>query len=183
MNPYKKEYINPIILDLVKPLGIEILSDSHAFMKYAQTMPLNVAGSYNPKRDFIAINENCIIPNTSQFDPVNSSNSTFLHELTHWTGGKGRCNRIVLTSMQENGNSIGLSRKEMITEEFIANYGSLVLLDLLGLKTIEAERSILYYSIFNNLFSQNDRLEIIQEVTKAIEFLQNTLQIKFKKVA
>ena len=92
--------------------------------------------------------------------------STLLHELTHWTGHKSRCER-------EQSGSWG--NPNYAKEELVAEIGSAFLCQLLG---VEKQVRKDHAQYLNNWISiiQDDKKAMISafsQAQKAVDFLQN----------
>jgi len=69
---------------------------------------------YSPKGDFVNV------PEPEQFETVESYYGTLLHELTHWTGHRSRCNRVGIVEFDSFGS------EQYGQEELIAELGAVL---------------------------------------------------------
>tara|TARA_R100000231_G_scaffold97194_2_gene72681 strand:+ start:368 stop:1252 length:885 start_codon:yes stop_codon:yes gene_type:complete len=123
---------------------------------------------YSPIRDYIGM------PNKTDFDTDVDYYSTLLHELTHWTGHKSRCNRDL------QGNSI----RDYAKEELVAEVGSAFLCRILGVEKTVRENHAKYLNSWISLIKEDSKAMVraFSQAQKSIDFLEKQ-QLEDKEVA
>lgn len=123
---------------------------------------------YSPIRDYIGM------PNKTDFDTDVDYYSTLLHELTHWTGHKSRCNRDL------QGDSI----KDYAKEELVAEVGSAFLCRILGVEKTVRKNHAKYLNSWISLIKEDSKTMVraFSQAQKSIDFLEKQ-QLEEKEVA
>jgi antirestriction protein ArdC len=116
---------------------------------------------YSPASDHIQM------PNVKDFESVEAYQATFLHELTHWTGG--RDNRLPRESIKLYGADI----KQRAKEELVAEMGSLFLGVHYGINA-DVENHASYVKSWKTHCSLSDVAEAIKHATKAFKYIIET---------
>ena len=98
---------------------------------------------YSPSGDCIGM------PSMSQFDTTDTYYSTLFHELTHWTGTHGRCNR-------EMGKRFG--DKQYAIEELVAELGAIFHCLHLGVIAYPKEESAKYPNSWLRVLNDDKKL-------------------------
>jgi len=113
---------------------------------------------YSPARDFVNM------PRATQFDTVTDYAATLLHELTHWTGHKTRCDRKF--TLTHGG-------KDYAKEELCAELGAAMMCGSLGITPAPREDHAKYLA--NWMLRLKDEPKIIfqaaAKASKAAEFI------------
>jgi len=124
---------------------------------------------YSPITDHIGV------PNLEQFDTDSDYYSTLLHELTHWTGHKDRCNR------DQTGR---YGTEDYAKEELVAEVGSAFLCQLLQIEKTVRNDHAKYLNSWIELIQDESRAMItaFSQAQKAIDFLEQS-QLQKKEVA
>jgi antirestriction protein ArdC len=124
---------------------------------------------YSPLSDHIGM------PAKEMFDTDVDYYSTLLHELTHWTGHKDRCNR-------DQANRFGT--EEYAKEELIAEVGSAFLCKLLGVEKTVREDHAKYLNSWITIIQNESKAMVraFSQAQKAIDYLEQ-LQLQKKEVA
>jgi len=123
---------------------------------------------YSPIRDYIGM------PNKTDFDTDVDYYSTLLHELTHWTGHKTRCNRDIQ----------GASIRDYAKEELVAEVGSAFLCRLLGVEKTVRNNHAKYLNSWIELLQEDSKamVKAFSQAQKSIDFLEK-LQLEKREVA
>jgi antirestriction protein ArdC len=123
---------------------------------------------YSPIRDYIGM------PNKTDFDTDVDYYSTLLHELTHWTGHKSRCNR----DLQND------SIRDYAKEELVAEVGSAFLCRILGVEKTVRENHAKYLNSWISLIKEDSKAMVraFSQAQKSIDFLEKQ-QLEDKEVA
>jgi antirestriction protein ArdC len=123
---------------------------------------------YSPIRDYIGM------PNKTDFDTDVDYYSTLLHELTHWTGHKSRCNR----DLQND------SIRDYAKEELVAEVGSAFLCRILGVEKTVRENHAKYLNSWISLIKEDSKAMVraFSQAQKSIDFLEKQ-QLEDEEVA
>src|SRR5665213_2677616 len=159
---------SPVVLDLIKDLGIKVFAYSQVPIEdscfhYAMR---DVCGYYNQMTDYIAFNE--IV--SAEYACLNE---LLLHEIAHWTGHISRLARKALINSQRN---ILCTEKQIFEEEAIAQYGMYKLAIWLGLDKIEYRYKRDRYLV--NWISLYDQEKVEKESERILEYTRGLLQVK-----
>ena len=100
--------------------------------------------------------------------------ATLLHELTHWTGHKSRCDR-----------EIGQGRASYAFEELVAELGSAFLCAELGLSPAVREDHAAYMAEWLKCLKEDSRaiFRASSLATKAVDFLNDLQSTQERKAA
>jgi antirestriction protein ArdC len=101
------------------------------------------------------------------FSSSNSFYSVGFHELTHWTGAKGRCNRPTLENYRESNNTRGL-------EELIAELGAAYLCQIAEINNKETdEDTVGYIQAWKKAITDNPKwfISASREAKMAVDFI------------
>lgn len=124
---------------------------------------------YSPLTDHIGM------PSLEMFDTDVDYFSTLLHELTHWTGHKDRCDR-------DQANKFGT--EEYAKEELVAEVGSAFLCRILGIEKTVREDHAKYLNNWIKIIQDDSKamVKAFSQAQKSIDFLEK-LQLEKREVA
>lgn len=123
---------------------------------------------YNPSIDYINM------PIRTSFESDGEYMSTFLHELTHWTGHKSRITR-------ECADNYGFDKKARATEELIAELGSVFLSAHYGIES-DVKNHASYVASWKQHCTVDDIAIAIKFATKAFKLIVDTSDGKLANV-
>jgi len=115
------------------------------------------------------------MPSLEMFDTDVDYFSTLLHELTHWTGHKDRCDR-------DQANKFGT--EEYAKEELVAEVGSAFLCRILGIEKTVREDHAKYLNNWIKIIQDDSKamVKAFSQAQKSIDFLEK-LQLEKQEVA
>jgi len=148
---------------------------------------LNDSCFYSPTLDYIHMVDKKWFVKTQESNATENYYTVLLHELTHWTMHKDRCNRSFLEeTKKEDGTSDPKSAYAM--EELVAEMGSAIQSCLLGITSKPKKESAQYLNIWINRLENNTKLfwSMCSHASKAVSFiekLQNKSVKKLKKAS
>ena len=125
---------------------------------------------YSPGHDFINM------PRATQFDTVEDYAATLLHELTHWTGHKSRCDR---TFALTNGS------KDYAKEELVAELGAAMMCGSLGITPAPREDHAKYLAGWMRRLKDEPKIifSAAAKANKAAEWIYDTAEVQQTEVA
>lgn len=136
-----------------------------AFMKALPEQPKMGVGnpSYVPSLDEIRM------PELNQFNSSEHYYSVLFHELTHWTGGKTRLNRIESTSF---------GSEKYAKEELVAELGAAFLANKTGIATKTEENAAAYLSHWLKVLKADPKLLVAaaSQAQKAVDWMEGKTQ-------
>lgn len=117
--------------------------------------------SYIPALDIVRM------PNLSQFKSSEEYYSTLFHELTHWTGGKSRLNRI---------DSTTFGSEPYAKEELVAELGAAFLCNMTGIAPKTEENAAAYLSHWLKVLKNDPKLIVSAagQAQKAVDWMTAT---------
>lgn len=155
---------DPQLHVLIDTLGIRFIESDKLESSIGDQMNLDAAGSYFPRADVISVRR------PSQIYSSRGINGILLHEIGHWTGAKGRCQRPPVMSMQ-TGPTFP-TYLEVVQEEAIAELVAVKLLDHFKLKSALADYTLQMMLLANPPY---DMELAIQEADKAVRYVLDAL--------
>ena len=140
------------------------IANTKAVIDYGQN-----SAFYSPLTDHIGM------PSLEMFDTDVDYFSTLLHELTHWTGHKDRCDR-------DQTNRFGTI--EYAKEELVAEVGSAFLCRILGVEKTVRKDHAKYLNNWIEIIQDESKAMVraFSQAQKAIDYLEQ-LQLEKKEVA
>jgi antirestriction protein ArdC len=122
---------------------------------------------YTPAQDFIGMPELSSFTATATGTATENMYGTLLHELTHWTGHKSRCNR-------EFGKRFG--SQAYAAEELVAELGSSFLCAGLGLSQEPRKDHAQYMNSWLKLLKSDKRaiFTASSKASQAVDWLEQT---------
>lgn len=140
------------------------IANTEAVINYGQN-----SAFYSPLSDHIGM------PSLEMFDTDVDYFSTLLHELTHWTGHKDRCDR-------DQTNGFGTT--EYAKEELVAEVGSAFLCRILGVEKTVRKDHAKYLNSWIEIIQDESKAMVraFSQAQKAVDFLEQ-LQLEKKEVA
>jgi len=129
---------------------------------------LGQTACYIPSQDKILMPEKHLFKGTDNKNATDSYYATLLHELTHWTGAKQRCNRALETNRDKESYAF---------EELIAELGAAFLCGELGIACEGRDDHAAYIAIWLEAMKGDSKLifKAATQARKAVDFLK-TLQ-------
>jgi len=137
---------------------------------------------YSITGDYISMVDKKYFKNTQESSATENYYTVLLHELTHWTMHKNRCNRsFVEETKKEDGTADPKSAYAM--EELVAEMGSAIQSCLLGVTSKPKKESAQYLNIWINKLENNPKLfwSMCSHASKAVSFIEK-LQTKKTKL-
>ena len=124
---------------------------------------------YHPRQDYIGM------PDKPLFETDVDYYSTLLHELTHWTGHKDRCNRDQSTEFGSTGYA---------KEELVAEVGSAFLCRILGVEKTVRSCHAKYLNGWIEIIKGDSKalIKAFSQAQKSVDYLES-LQLKKEEVA
>lgn len=118
---FEAEHAAPVLPDQTEPLlhAEAFVSASRADIRHGGDR-----ACYSPSGDFISIPSRERFTGTATSTPTESYYATLLHELTHWTGHRSRCDRDLTGRFGDNAYAM---------EELVADLGAAFLCSDLGI--------------------------------------------------
>ena len=136
------------------------IKNTGATILYNETNPFaSVDGAYfSPSKDYIGM------PLQSKFNDDIGFFGTLLHELVHWTGHKDRLDRDV---------QHGSSKEDYAKEELVAEIGSAILCQLLGIETTIRANHAQYLNGWIKSIKEDSKVMVqaFSKATKAVDYL------------
>ena len=132
---------------------------------------------YSPKLDYVCMPDKDSFIKTESASATENYYATLLHELTHWTSHKERCNRKL-------GMTFG--NDQYAYEELIAESGSAMLCGLLGVSNEPRADHAKYLNCWiKHLEEKPSKMKsALGQASKAVQFLTNLQEMaRVKKVA
>lgn len=172
--------IAPKVRTLLDRLGIKVYTYTEFCLQHGPEIPHASDGFFDITLDKIAIRELSVSFKTDNI---------ILHELVHWSGVKGRCDRKAIVNAQDRlAKPIdilsGLEHLKIVTEvreeEAIAQIGMFILCERLGLDMEEAHDALARY--LKALLAQGpiDMGYCESEAKRSVEWIFN---LAFQEVA
>ncbi|MCP9223902.1 zincin-like metallopeptidase domain-containing protein [Erythrobacter sp. LQ02-29] len=129
---------------------------------------------YQPATDLVRMPEIGLFTGTDTMPAQEAYYATLLHELTHWTGHKSRCNR-----------EIGTGRASYAFEELVAELGSAFLCAELGLSPAVREDHAAYMESWLKCLKEDSRaiFRASSLATKAVDYLNDLQPTEMRKAA
>lgn len=163
--------VHPKVRELLEVMGVNIQSAKVLGRVYRDVRAERTA-HYCAMRDHIVVN-------LANPEMVKLIDVVVLHEIIHWSGNKGRCERKFLVNVLNR--SLGLecdmnilrSMKDANTEEMIAQMGMLKLGRWLGLDEGYLKHG---YEKFNEFILRADMIEAEKESDIAVKYLQGIME-------
>lgn len=118
---------HPVLQEALQLLKAEFVEHDNVLGLTGKCLNLFADGSYLPDHDIISVRT--IFGDESRLD------STLMHELIHWTGHSTRCAR---PTVMRASQGIPPTHLERVAEEAVAEIGSGVLGEALGVKSMAA---------------------------------------------
>lgn len=144
--------LHPLLQDIAKRLGVKFV-EPHDVGKYGwPEMAVTTAGFYDPSNDIISVKTNAL---SRRGMVLNNQDRFFMHELTHWVGGRSRLDRPVMR-YANLAPFVCPSREELSTEEATAELGAMKLSQALNIDPEKAKENGEYYlAIFRPYANMN----------------------------
>jgi len=139
---------------------------------------------YNVSQDHISMVDKSKFLSTQESSATQNYYSVLLHELTHWTMHKDRCNRsFVEETKTEDGKPDPKASYAM--EELVAEMGSAIQSCKLGITSKPKLESAQYLNIWISRLENDSNLfwKVASYASKAVWFLENKQPKKLKKSA
>ena len=135
---------------------------------------------YSVTEDYISMVDKKFFKKTQESSATENYYTVLLHELTHWTLHKDRCNRsFVEETKKEDGTNDPKSAYAM--EELVAEMGSAIQSCLLGITSKPKKESAQYLNIWINRLENDSKLfwSMCSHASKAVSYIEK-LQKKNK---
>ena len=131
---------------------------------------------YVPSKDFIAMVDKSDFKSTVQSNATQNYYSTLLHELTHWTGHKSRCDRDLQGYFGDDSYAF---------EELVAEIGAAVQCCILGVTSTPKKESAQYLnSWIKRIEKDPDALfKATAKASQAVKFVEGLQETKAVKKA
>ena len=139
---------------------------------------------YNTAMDYISMVDKKYFKNTQESTATENYYTTLLHELTHWTMHKDRCDRSFKEATKKEDGTYD-SKSAYAMEELVAEMGSAIQSCLLGLTSKPKKESAQYLNIWISRLENNSKLfwNMCSHASKAVSYIEKLQKNKYKKVA
>jgi len=149
--------------DLVEKIDVvdEFIANTKAMIRHSTE-----GAHYNPNTDEINIPFPELFKATTTCSATEGLYSTTLHELTHWTGGKHRLNRLERCKFGD---------KKYAAEELIAELGAAFLCSGFDIATVEKGDHAGYIDHWLKILKEDNHfiIKVASEASKAVDHLEN----------
>lgn len=163
----------------VKNTGADVRISSENFNPF-----LSDSCFYSTTGDYISMVDKSYFKNTQESSATLNYYSVLLHELTHWTMHKDRCNRSFLEDTKTKDGKFD-HKASYAMEELVAEMGSAIQSCKLGITSKPKIESAQYLNIWINRLENNSDLfwKMCKFATQAVWFIEKKQPKKLKKAS